>query len=128
MEIKRYKRSHYQYIHEETPGKVTIPNYNGDLPNRTIKSILKQPEQPGWYHEINLSIVFYENVKNGSCTVVVPDLPGCTTFGNNLSKEIENGKDAACSIHNLKFAYSTDACTLKIFYKLLYSYIDFLPF
>lgn len=39
---------------------------------------------------------FYEDIESGSYTVVVPDLPGCTTFGKNLSEAIDMGKDASC--------------------------------
>lgn len=41
----RYKNtagSHHHYIHPEKPGKVTIPFKVGDLPPKTISSILKQ--------------------------------------------------------------------------------------
>ena len=71
---------------------------------------------------------FYEDVETGSYTAGVTDLPSCTIFGSNLSKAIENDKDSACGIHNLKFVYSTDVYTLKMFHKLLYSYNYFLPF
>lgn len=39
---------------------------------------------------------FYEDSETKSYTVVVPDLPGCTTFGKNLSEAIEMGRDASC--------------------------------
>lgn len=34
--------SHYQYKHPTKPGKVTVPNHRGDIPQRVIDSILKQ--------------------------------------------------------------------------------------
>ena len=34
--------SHYQYKHPSKPGKVTIPNHRGDIPQRVVNSILKQ--------------------------------------------------------------------------------------
>lgn len=34
--------SHHQYKHPTKPGKVTIPNHKGDIPQRVINSILKQ--------------------------------------------------------------------------------------
>ncbi len=34
--------SHYQYKHPIKGGKVTIQKHPGDIPNPTIKSILKQ--------------------------------------------------------------------------------------
>lgn len=34
--------SHYQYKHDAKPGKVTVPNHRGDIPQRVVKSILKQ--------------------------------------------------------------------------------------
>lgn len=34
--------SHYQYKHPDKPGKVTIPNHKGDIPQRVVNSILKQ--------------------------------------------------------------------------------------
>lgn len=34
--------SHYQYIHPIKPGKVTLPNHRGDIPQRVVNSILKQ--------------------------------------------------------------------------------------
>lgn len=36
------KGSHYQYKHSTKPGKVTIPNHRGDIPQRVVNSILKQ--------------------------------------------------------------------------------------
>ena len=35
-------RSHHQYKHPIKPGKVTIPNHRGDIPQRVVNSILKQ--------------------------------------------------------------------------------------
>ncbi len=40
--FKKAVGSHYQYVHPEKSGKVTIPFHNGDLDKRTAKSILKQ--------------------------------------------------------------------------------------
>lgn len=34
--------SHHQYKHPDKPGKVTIPNHRGDIPQRVVNSILKQ--------------------------------------------------------------------------------------
>lgn len=36
------KGSHHQYKHPVKPGKVTIPNHRGDIPQRVVTSILKQ--------------------------------------------------------------------------------------
>ena len=33
---------HHQYKHPIKPGKVTIPNHRGDIPQRVVNSILKQ--------------------------------------------------------------------------------------
>lgn len=40
--FKGARGSHYQYIHPEKEGKVTIPRHIGDLDKLTVKSILKQ--------------------------------------------------------------------------------------
>lgn len=40
-EVKQ-KGSHHQYKHPSKPGKVTIPEHNGDINMDTVKSILKQ--------------------------------------------------------------------------------------
>ena len=40
--LKGIKGSHHQYVHPNKKGKVTIPNHNGDLDMKTVKSILKQ--------------------------------------------------------------------------------------
>lgn len=34
--------SHHQYRHLTKPGKVTIPNHRGDIPQRVVNSVLKQ--------------------------------------------------------------------------------------
>lgn len=34
--------SHHQYKHPLKPGKVTIPNHRGEIPQRVVNSILKQ--------------------------------------------------------------------------------------
>lgn len=34
--------SHHQYRHSTKPGKVTIPNHRGDIPQRVVNSVLKQ--------------------------------------------------------------------------------------
>lgn len=39
---KNSKGSHNQYIHPTKPGKVTIPNHSGDIPNIIVKYIMKQ--------------------------------------------------------------------------------------
>ncbi len=36
------KGSHHQYKHPAKPGKVTIPNHRGDIPQKVVNSILKQ--------------------------------------------------------------------------------------
>lgn len=36
--------SHHQYKHPIKPGKVTIPNHRGDIPQRVVNSILKQAD------------------------------------------------------------------------------------
>ena len=38
---------------------------------------------------------FYLNEDGKGYTVTVPDLPGCTTFGNNLNEALEMVVDAA---------------------------------
>lgn len=38
----RTKGSHIQLKHPTKPGKVTIPNHNGDISPGTLSSILKQ--------------------------------------------------------------------------------------
>jgi predicted RNA binding protein YcfA (HicA-like mRNA interferase family) len=40
--LKTIKGSHYQYIHQTKPGKVTIPYHSGDIAPVIVKSILKQ--------------------------------------------------------------------------------------
>lgn len=40
--FKGAKGSHYQYIHPNKKGKVTVPRHNGDLNIKTVKTILKQ--------------------------------------------------------------------------------------
>jgi predicted RNA binding protein YcfA (HicA-like mRNA interferase family) len=40
--FKNAKGSHNHYVHPTKPGKVTIPNHPGDIPNIVVKSILKQ--------------------------------------------------------------------------------------
>jgi len=34
--------SHVQMKHPEKPGKVSVPNHNGDIPRVTLQSILTQ--------------------------------------------------------------------------------------
>ena len=36
------KGSHHQYKHPTKPGKITIPEHNGDIHPDTVKSILRQ--------------------------------------------------------------------------------------
>ncbi len=40
--FKNAKGSHYQYVHPQKPGKVTIPCHSGDIAPIIVKSILKQ--------------------------------------------------------------------------------------
>ncbi len=37
---KNCNGSHYQYEHTQKKGKVTIPNYKGDIPKGTVNSTL----------------------------------------------------------------------------------------
>ncbi len=32
--------SHHQYKHPTKPGKITIPNHRGDIPQRVVNSVL----------------------------------------------------------------------------------------
>ena len=41
-ELVDVRGSHHQYKHPIKPGKVTIPNHRGDIPQRVVNSILKQ--------------------------------------------------------------------------------------
>ena len=40
--FKGAKGSHYQYIHPNKKGKITIPRHGGDINIKTAKTILKQ--------------------------------------------------------------------------------------
>nr|DAU15060.1 MAG TPA: hypothetical protein [Caudoviricetes sp.] len=40
--VKKVTGSHYQLIHSTKKGKVTVPVHGGDVPQGTLKSILKQ--------------------------------------------------------------------------------------
>ncbi|MDY4920831.1 MAG: type II toxin-antitoxin system HicA family toxin [Phascolarctobacterium sp.] len=40
--LKTVRGSHYQYVHPLKIGKITVPNHNGDLDKRTVKSIFAQ--------------------------------------------------------------------------------------
>lgn len=40
--FKNAKGSHYQYVHPQKPGKITVPHHGGDLDMRTVRSIFKQ--------------------------------------------------------------------------------------
>ena len=40
--FKSAKGSHYQYVHPEKPGKVTVPYHGGDIAPIVVKCILKQ--------------------------------------------------------------------------------------
>lgn len=41
-QLKGIQGSHYQYVHLNKKGKVTVPNHKGDIPKGTVNSILKQ--------------------------------------------------------------------------------------
>ncbi len=41
-ELKDVRGSHYQYIHPNKDGKVTVPNHKGDVPKGTLNAIFKQ--------------------------------------------------------------------------------------
>lgn len=40
--VKDTKGSHIQLTHPTKPGKITIPNYKGDIPPGTLNSIWRQ--------------------------------------------------------------------------------------
>jgi predicted RNA binding protein YcfA (HicA-like mRNA interferase family) len=40
--LQRTKGSHCQYAHHAKLGTVTLPFHRGDLPPKTVKSVLKQ--------------------------------------------------------------------------------------
>lgn len=40
--LKSCVGSHFQYIHQEKKGKITVPNHTGDIHKGTVHSILKQ--------------------------------------------------------------------------------------
>lgn len=40
--FKGAKGSHYQYVHDLKPGKVTVPFHTGDISAIVIRSILRQ--------------------------------------------------------------------------------------
>ena len=39
--LKNSNCSHMQYIHDDKPGKITIPNHPGDLDPKTVRSVLR---------------------------------------------------------------------------------------
>ena len=39
--LKNSHGSHMQYIHDDKPGKITIPNHPGDLDPKTVRSVLR---------------------------------------------------------------------------------------
>ena len=39
--LKNSNSSHMQYIHDDKPGKITIPNHPGDLDPKTVRSVLR---------------------------------------------------------------------------------------
>ena len=41
-ELVDVRGSHYQYRHPVKEGKVTVPRHRGDIPQRVVKSILRQ--------------------------------------------------------------------------------------
>lgn len=41
-QLKSITGSHYQYAHPTKGGKVTVPHHKGDIPPKTLSSILKQ--------------------------------------------------------------------------------------
>jgi predicted RNA binding protein YcfA (HicA-like mRNA interferase family) len=41
-QLQRTKGSHCQYTHHAKPGTVTLPFRRGDLPPKTVNSVLKQ--------------------------------------------------------------------------------------
>ena len=43
-ELVDVRGSHYQYRHPVKEGKVTVPRHGGDIPQRVVKSILKQAD------------------------------------------------------------------------------------
>ena len=38
---KNTKGSHKQFVHPQKPGKITVPQHNGDLDIKTARSILR---------------------------------------------------------------------------------------
>ena len=39
--LKNSNGSHMQYIHDDKPGNITIPNHPGDLDPKTVRSVLR---------------------------------------------------------------------------------------
>ena len=39
--LKNSNGSHMQYIHDDKPGKITIPNHPGDPDPKTVRSVLR---------------------------------------------------------------------------------------
>ncbi|WP_084784779.1 type II toxin-antitoxin system HicA family toxin [Selenomonas sp. oral taxon 126] len=39
--LKNSNGSHMHYVHNDKPGKITIPNHPGDLDPKTVKSVLR---------------------------------------------------------------------------------------
>jgi predicted RNA binding protein YcfA (HicA-like mRNA interferase family) len=44
--LKNAEGSHYQYVHPDKPGKVTIPYRSGDLGKKVVISVMKQAKLP----------------------------------------------------------------------------------
>jgi len=40
--LQNVEGSHYQYTHDNKPGKVTIPHHKGDIKPAIVKSVLVQ--------------------------------------------------------------------------------------
>lgn len=87
--LKSIKGSHFQYIHDTKPGKITIPCHKSDIKKGTVVG-----RRNGKMEKLLYPACFYP-AEEGGYTVIVPDLQGCVTEGNDLQEAIDMAIDAA---------------------------------
>lgn len=81
----------------EHPSKlalVTVPHPKKDLPVGTVRSIFKQAGlrfKKGW--AMLFSIAIHQD-KGTAYGVIVPDVPGCFSYGDTIEEAISNAKEA----------------------------------
>ena len=87
------KGSHHHYVHDAKPGRVTVVHPREAIRIGTLRRILRAGRL-GLDGPMRYFVELDGSEPGVGYDVTVPDLPGCTSAGDDLDEALRNAKEA----------------------------------